>query len=60
MIESTSSIEMFGEIILYIFRTLLNSVWLLITSSWILTSFLLMAVIGTLFTWVFPRDDKED
>lgn len=46
-------------IINYIFSDLMMPIWRLISSSWILTAFLLMNVIGVLFTWVFPRDNGE-
>lgn len=59
MIEPGESVIMFTTIIGYIFKTTLNTIWSLITSSWILTAFLLMGTIGTLFTWVFPRDEKN-
>lgn len=54
------SAVMMMQIIGYIIGTLINNIWTLITSSWILTAFLLMGIIGTLFTWVFPHDENEE
>lgn len=53
------AIDSISVIIRFVMQQGVYPVWRLITSSWILTAFLLMAMIGTLFTWVFPHDDKE-